>query len=216
MCGRTSTPSLRDGTLIANRFALSTTDLPEYDGNVNTRPGTYNPLVIEREQPDGQRQRVVELMKWGLVPVWAKEPRVKGSTINARAATIAELPTYKVPFKRWRGIVIVDGFYEWREEGGAKVPYRFSVTDDELFGLGAVYSVWYDKTQPDAPPLLSYSIITLTPNELVKQVHPKAMPFIVPMELEAAWLGKNTDEGLLHAMMVPYPADQMEMRRAEI
>jgi putative SOS response-associated peptidase YedK len=216
MCGRTSTPSLDDADLIASRFALDTTDLPTYERNVNTRPGTYNPLVIEREQPDGQRARVVELMKWGLVPVWAKEPRVKGSTINARAATIHELPTYKVPFKRWRGIVIVDGFYEWREEDGIKVPYRFSVKDDELFGLGAVYSVWYDKTRPEAPPLLTYSIITLAPNELVKEVHTKAMPFIVPMEREAAWLGKNTDEALLHAMMETYPADRMEMARAEI
>lgn len=215
MCGRTSTPALRDVNLIAYRFGLSASHIPQYDGNVNTRPGTYTPLVIEREE-GGQVERVIELMKWGLVPAWSKEPRTKFSTINARADTVAELPTYKVPFKRWRGLAIVDGFYEWREENGKKVPYRFSVKGQELFSLGAVYSMWYDRAKPEAPPLLSYSIITMAPNELVAQVHPKAMPFIVPRELEANWIAPGNDEAQLQAMMLPFPADQMEMRQAEI
>ena len=121
-------------------------------------------------------------MFWGLIPHWAKDEKRKFSTINAKAETAAELPTYRKPFRQQRCIVPATGFYEPDKVHHKKQPFPwhyFQLTDQSLFGFAGLYDIWTDKeTGKD---IWSYTIITTVPNEIVGQYHDR-MPVILEQE----------------------------------
>ena len=198
MCGRFSLTSPWE--LLKERFAV---EIPvnDYRLRYNAAPG-QNLWVIPEETPyDAQ------LFKWGLVPFWAKDPKIGNRLINARAETIAEKPAFRTPFKKHRCLVLADGFYEWDKKGAKRVPYRVVIKDEHPFALAGICDYWKDNKGNE---LKSFSIITTDANQLISKIHDR-MPVILSRKDETAWL--DPDLGIIQAlkMLRPYPAKEMKM-----
>lgn len=166
MCGRYVLGEV-DG--LTERFNLRQLPLGFFT-HYNVAPGQQMPVVVA----EGDRNAAV-LMKWGLIPSWAKDPKIGYRTINARAEGVADKPSFRTPFKRQRCIVPASGFYEWLKAGGGKTPYFIHRKDGELVGFAGLWDRWRD---PDGHEIQSYSIITTEPNELVAPIHNR-MPAIL-------------------------------------
>jgi putative SOS response-associated peptidase YedK len=196
MCGRYSLVPTEN---LAARFDAQQEQLslqPRY----NVAPSQSLPVVV-RNSPN----RLVE-MQWGLIPSWSKEPRAQFSTINARAETIAKSPVFRGPFKSRRCLVPASGFYEWQRTSNGKQPFCIRLKDDDLFAFAGLYDIWHDA---DGNELYSYTVITTTPNELVAPIHNR-MPVILRRDDEDVWLDKATEPARLRALLVTYPAGEME------
>jgi len=175
--------------------------------NHNIKPTQDAPIIVEH---DGARE--FQLMQWGLIPFWAKDPKIGSKMFNARAETVGEKPSFKSSFRRKRCLVPAAGFYEWKAEGRGKVPYLFSVGDNEIFGFAGLYDTW---RLPNGETLRTYTIITTAPNELVAEVHDR-MPVILPRAQEQIWLDASVEDPyFLQSLLEPYPADLMKMTKIE-
>jgi putative SOS response-associated peptidase YedK len=196
MCGRYT---LTNSQQLALRFDVAS--VPPVEATFNAAPSTPLPVIVEQ---DGQR--TAQLMRWGLVPHWAKDPHIGFKMINARAETVAEKPSYRTSLRRQRCLVPARGFYEWRKDGNAKLPYYIHLRDDSLFAFAGLYDTWQDEGEP----LRTFTIITTKPNGLVEPIHDR-MPAILHKDEEALWLDPEVqDTGLLTALLRPYPDDEME------
>lgn len=198
MCGRYV---MADVTELSERFQLRR--LPaELFPHYNVAPGQRMPVVVA--EGDG---RAAQLMRWGLIPSWAKDPKIGSRTINARSDGLADKPSFRTPFRRQRCIVPASGFYEWMKAGSRKTPYFIHRKDRKLLGFAGLWDRWRDPLGHD---LLSYSIITTTPNELVAPLHNR-MPAILKHDDEEAWLDPdNHDTDFLATLLKPYPAEALE------
>jgi putative SOS response-associated peptidase YedK len=196
MCGRFALKA--PVAELAARFSLDeAVDLaPRY----NIAPGTDIPAI--RHSPDGKR--VMHLLRWGLVPHWAKDPSMGAKLSNARGETIAEKPSFRDAFKRRRCLVPADGFYEWKAEGRLKQPYYFSMKSGEPFALGGVWESW---RAPDGSILRTCCLITTGPNEIMLPVHDR-MPVIVSPDDHEAWLTAESRDAL--ELIRPFPNDEMQ------
>ena len=147
------------------------------------------------------------MMRWGLLPFWAKDVRVGARMINARSETAATSGVFKTSFSRKRCLVVADGFYEWQtQDDGSKQPYRYTLTDGGPFAFAGLWSSWHG---PEKERVLSYTIMTTTPNELVAEVHDR-MPVIVDPADYDAWLDATvTDLGVAGELLRPFPAERM-------
>lgn len=198
MCGRFTRGD--EYAALKERFGLQGDDpgaIPSY----NQAPGQDAPVL-----PAGEPRRL-ELMRWGLVPHWAKDAGLGPKAINARTETVHERPAFKTAFKRRRCLVPADGFYEWAKgPGGKNQPYHFSLARGGAFAFAGLWDQWTGGETP----LHSFTIITTTANELVARVHGR-MPVILAPGDEAAWLDAQlTDSAKLHALLRPYPAADMK------
>ncbi len=128
--------------------------------------------------------RTLELFKWGLIPSWAKDPKIGNRMINARAETLAEKPSFRAALKRRRCLIPADGFYEWKREGKSKTPMYIQLKDGGLFAFAGLWEVW---KSPDESLIKSCAIITTTPNTLVEKIHDR-MPVILPPQAYDLWL----------------------------
>jgi putative SOS response-associated peptidase YedK len=155
MCGRiTATFEFSD---IRVRWNLDR-DRPLYTPRFNVAPETSpNIPVIVRQKGVNE----CRLMHWGLIPSWAKDPTIGNQTINARAESLTEKPTFKHLVGSRRCIIPADGFYEWRKEGRCKVPMWVHLKNREAFGLAGLWDVW---RKPDGKKVESFTIITTEPN----------------------------------------------------
>ena len=126
------------------------------------------------------------ILRWGLIPSWAKDPKIGIQCINARAETISEKPSFREAFLKRRCLVPADGFWEWETIGKKKIPWKFSCSDSEDFCMAGLWEAW------DSPEgiLETFTIITTSPNELVRSVHDR-MPVILTPEAGEAWLEKG-------------------------
>ncbi len=201
MCGRFTLHHTADE--IVERFEAEVAPLLEPRYNI----APSQPVAVVTQ--DGTRE--VAQFQWGLIPSWAKDPKIGGRMINARSETLAEKPAYRTALTRRRCLIPADGFYEWKEadnpaEGG-KTPMYFRRQDDALFAFAGLWDEWH---APDGSPLRSCTIITGTPNPLVAPVHDR-MPIILRPENESAWLDAGLrDSDALLSLLAPYPADVME------
>lgn len=157
-------------------------------------------------------QNRIEFFQWGLIPSWAKEPAIGNRMINARAETLAEKPAFKQAYKKRRCLVLADGFYEWRkaQNGGSKTPYYIGLRSGEPFAFAGLWESW---RSPEDETVLSCTIITTTPNELVAELHNR-MPVILPPGAYDQWLDpaeQPADE--LDRLLKPYPAVLMAAYR---
>lgn len=202
MCGRFTLHHTAEE--IAERFEAEVGPLLEPRYNI----APSQPVTVVTQ--NGARE--LAQYQWGLIPSWAKDPKIGGRMINARAETLAEKPAYRTALARRRCLIPADGFYEWKEadnpvEGG-KTPMHFRRRDGALFAFAGLWDEWH---APDGTPLRSCTIITGTPNPLVAPVHDR-MPIILRPENEGAWLdaGLREPDALL-SLLAPYPADVMEV-----
>jgi putative SOS response-associated peptidase YedK len=196
MCGRFSIAAPVGP--IENRFDVGIGF--NYTPRFNCAP-TQNIPVISNREPD-----VLSLYRWGLIPVWAKDKKIGNSLINARAETITEKPAFKNSFRRKRCLVPADGFYEWRRTAAKqKTPYRIVMKDEGLFAMAGIWDSWKDE---GGEIIHSFSIITTTPNELMRDIHDR-MPVILELKDEKTWLQEN-DQDVLIRLLRPFPHELMK------
>lgn len=197
MCGRYTNTAKLDAMQLRFDFDTEETDfVPRY----NIAPTQYAPVLIL----DDSGNKRLEMMRWGLIPHWAKDASIGNRMINARSETIHEKPVFKSPFQKKRCLVLADGFYEWQKTGKTKQPLRITLKNRQLFGMAGLWSRWKDANGKE---IKTFTIITTTPNALMKKIHDR-MPVIIPPDLEDAWLqGEDLDK--LQGMLVAYPAKEM-------
>ncbi len=145
----------------------------------------------------------VTLARWGLLPSWAKEEKTQYSMINARAETLYDKPAFKRLIKGHRCLIIADSFYEWKQVGTKKFPFRIMLNDQGLFAFAGLWDLW----EKGENAILSSTIITTSANELVNDIHER-MPVILPREQEQDWL-RLEDPAKLMRLLRPYSAQQM-------
>jgi putative SOS response-associated peptidase YedK len=146
------------------------------------------------------------MMRWGLVPSWAKDPSTGYKTINARAETVATTAWFREPFKSQRCLIPADGFYEWVRNGKTKQPYCFEVNDGELFAFAGLWDRWRN---PQGDVVESCTILTTTPNSLLADIHDR-MPVILNPDHYDLWLDpafRNTAS--VSEMLKPFDATIM-------
>jgi putative SOS response-associated peptidase YedK len=173
--------------------------------NYNLAP-TQEGLVITSDQPD-----VAQNMHFGLVPFWANDTKLNFNTLNARSEEAATNRTWSPLLKNHKTcLVLADGFYEWDKKTGKSIPYRFTLTDRDLFTFAGLWSQW--KSKDGTVVFKSFTIMTTVANETVGKVHdPKfRMPVILTKQDEANWLSKDLSSDQLLAICNPYPDDVMQ------
>ena len=133
MCGRfvLSTPPAE----LVSRFGLD--ECADFGPRYNIPPGTD--IAVIRQSPAGKR--VLGLLRWGLVPHWAKDPSIGARLNNARGESVAGKPSFRDAFKRRRCLIPASGFYEWKAEGGIKQPYYVSLKSGEAMALGGLWEI---------------------------------------------------------------------------
>jgi len=186
MCGRyalTSSPAV-----IAERFHLLWT--PELAPHYNIAPGQAIPVVRETGQG-----RELALLRWGLIPSWAKEASIGMRLINARGETLADKPAFRSAYRQRRCLIPADAFYEWKAIAGRKQPYCIRLRDEGPFGMAGLWEHW---KAPDGQAVESCTIVTVDANALIAQLHDR-MPLIVAPEDYDAWLTAESKE-LPHAV----------------
>jgi len=205
MCGRYTLIRLND---VLEKFPWIEHAPPDLVPRYNVAP-TQAILGIANDHPDE-----FEHFVWGLIPSWAEDPSIGNRMINARAETLAEKPAFRTALKRRRCLVIADGFYEWKvEPGGGKKPIKtpmfIRMKDGKPFAFAGLWETWHDRTGGGSE-VRSCSIVTTSPNELMKDIHDR-MPAIVPPARYQDWLQKGElDSDRAAALLGPYPADEME------
>lgn len=182
MCGRFAFYSPAEAT--AALFGASGT-LP-VEPRYNIAPTQY--VAAIRNGEDAGRELV--MLRWGLVPFWAKDPSIGNRMINARAETVAEKPAYRAAYRRRRCIVLADGFYEWHRERDVKIPYFVSLANGEPFALAGLWENWHDKASGDD--LQSATLITTEANQFMATLHHR-MPVVLEAESADAWLGGDDE-----------------------
>lgn len=151
----------------------------------------------------------VSLLRWGLVPAWAKDLRIGNQCINARAESVAEKPAFRSAFRSRRCLLVADGHYEWRAEGKIKQPYLFTIGDDEPYTFAGLWEKW---TAPTGETVETACLITTTPNAVAAEVHDR-MPVILPRAAHTTWLDPKADAETLQGLLVPYAGEGMRTRK---
>lgn len=192
MCGRFSLGVDTD-RLIAE-FGIATV-AADHEPRYNIAPTQPVPAVVRGDQ--GPR---LGALRWGLVPHWADDPGIGARMINARSETVDRKPAFQGPFRDRRCWVLADGFYEWRDDGGRKVPVRFTLPDGRPFAFAGLWDRW----RRGDDEVLSCTILTTEPNDDVRTVHDR-MPVILPDDVRDHWLDPDAPTGALKELLRPYP-----------
>jgi putative SOS response-associated peptidase YedK len=163
------------------------------------------PVPVIRQHPKDPI-RVLSLMRWGLIPSWAKDASIAASTINARSETAATKPAFRDALKSRRCLLPADGFYEWNRTGKTKQPYCFELNKGELFAFAGLWDGWKD---PNGNWIRTCSILTTKPNAVTSPVHDR-MPVILDPDSYDLWLDpgmQNVSEA--SELLKPYDARLM-------
>lgn len=181
-------------------------DEPGFPPRYNIAPSQPVPIVIREQDGQGGSRRRFLLVRWGLVPSWAKE-MPQSILINARAETIAEKPSFRGAFRHHRALMPADGFYEWKAQGsGPKQPFFIRRRDRKPFAMAAVWDTWMPSGGSE---LDSCAVVTTEANETLKAVHHR-MPVILDEKDWDLWLDPGATEKELLALLRPAPDDLME------
>lgn len=200
MCGRftlTAVPedlrAIFEGLEIPDEFA------PRY----NIAP-SQPVAVISNQQPNK-----LDFFVWGLIPSWAKDPKIGSRMINARAETLAEKPSFRAAYKRRRCLILADGFYEWQKVAGQKqkVPHYIQLKSQQPFAMAGLWEYWQSA---DGSEINSCTIITTQPNSLLAKIHNR-MPVILAPDTYPLWLSESEQSrDALDPLLVPYPDSEMQ------
>ena len=182
MCGRFAFYSPAEAAAALFGISASFDIEPRY----NIAPTQY--VAAIRNGADEERE--VVMLRWGLVPFWAKDPSIGNRMINARAETVAEKPSYRNAYNHRRCLVLADGFYEWRREGNSKTPYFISLASGQPFALAGLWEQWTDKNSGES--LQTMALITADANEFMTPLHHR-MPVVLEAGTATDWLAGSRD-----------------------
>lgn len=188
---------------IRERFQIEASLPDGLKKRYNIAPGQTAPVIVERS-----RQPVLEMMKWGFVPLYAKDTNsiFRYRTFSARSENIFDKATWKEAIRSRRCLVPSNGFYEWRLTPSGKQPFFIRPKDQGLFAMAGIYSSWQD---PDGMEWSTYSIVTTPSNKEMQSIHDR-MPVILHPNDEAIWLDPAiSDAGILYDFMRAYPNDSL-------
>ena len=189
MCGRFAFYSPRESVQEYFGVEVPFAFAPRY----NVAPSQE--VMVIRQQANAQPE--TEMLKWGLVPFWAKDSEIGSRMINARAETVAEKPAFRQAFKQRRCVILADGFYEWRTEEGRKTPYFISFKVDHPFGMAGLWENWHAN---DQPPLETCTIITTAASRSISRLHER-MPVILDAPTTMDWIQPEREPDALLAML---------------
>lgn len=204
---------------MCGRFTLRTPShilLPQYSLNdevdflprYNIAP-TQSVVAIRRSRASEERQ--LAMLKWGLVPFWAKDPSIGNRMINARAETVASKPSFRIPFRRRRCLILADGYYEWQKTNrGNKQPYYIRMKEDRPFTFAGLWESWGDqKKQQSGLAWETCTIITTYANQMTRPIHDR-MPVILDPSDHGLWLDPDIlDVARLEPLLTPFDSKAM-------
>jgi putative SOS response-associated peptidase YedK len=200
MCGRYRLT--RRKQIIEEYFGSAPWD-DDWNPRFNIAP--TQPVPVIRQHPK-EPVRQISLMKWGLIPHWAKDTSGAASTINARSETAATKPAFRDPLKFRRCLIPADAFYEWKRNGTSKQPYCFEVNDGELFAFAGLWDGWKDAS---GNWIKTCSILTTTPNAVTSHIHDR-MLVILDYESYDLWLDPGMQNvAAISELLKPYEARLM-------
>jgi putative SOS response-associated peptidase YedK len=203
MCGRYVRQSDRE--LLAGWFGVDIDAMPRFAPSYNVAPQSLQP-VVRVNRDSGSRE--FALLRWGLVPFWAKDAKFSYSTINARAEEAATKPAYREALKKRRCLVPADAFYEWqRIDKKTKRPYAIALSSGEPCAFAGLWERWQPK---EGEPLETFTILTTDPNELLEPIHNR-MPVILASGDYPRWLDAGDPARPPVDLLRPYPAEKMRL-----
>lgn len=179
MCGRYA--SSRGADYLVGHFAVEEPPEEELAPSYNVAP--TDPVYAVLQRSSG---RLLKVCRWGLVPSWAKDPKVGARFINARQETLAEKPAFRSAYQRRRCLVPADGYYEWKAEGKAKQPWYLSPQDREPLAMAGLYEVWQRE-------LWTVTIVTTSAPDELGEIHDRT-PLLVPRDAWPTWLDPSVED----------------------
>lgn len=191
MCGRYS--QVYTVAQVAQQLEIPLEDSPEIVPNYNVAP-TQEALVIINEGP-----LRLEALRWGLVPYWSKDIQQGARLINARRESIVTKPSFRIPIRQRRCLVIADSFYEWRRSGPQKYPYRILRSNDELLVMAGIWDI----AQINGQEYRTFSIITTAPNKEMEGIHNRMPVLLISKEEQQSWLNNQDLEETMALMKTP-------------
>jgi putative SOS response-associated peptidase YedK len=199
MCGRFSQSASPE--VIAHQFKI--TAPPLFTPRYNIAPS--QPIAAIRIEPATTTRHLV-LLRWGLIPSWAKDPKIGNQCINAKAETVAEKPSFRSAFKKRRCLIVATGFYEWQVQGRTRQPMWIGLRSKRPFAFAGLWEHW---TPAEGEPLDTCTIITTEPNELMRTIHNR-MPAILAPAFYDQWLDPTFQHiDLLKTLLAPYPSEEL-------
>jgi len=189
-----------DGNIIAYTFRVPAADVKK---RYNIAPTQAAPVVrlARRDESGSEPPRELAMLRWGLVPSWAKELAVGTQMINARAETVAEKPAFRKALEKRRCIVPATGFYEWQGAPGQKQPYAITFPEAPVFAFAGLWERWRPES---GEPVDTFTIVTTDANETVGSIHDR-MPVILSPEQADIWL--SPDASAARALLGPFKGE---------
>lgn len=197
MCGRYTLTTPLDEL-------LAIFDVPgvafDYRPRYNIAPTQTAPVLARDDE--GRR---IGLLRWGLIPFWADDPAIGNRMINARSETASSKPAFRSAFRSRRCLVLADGFFEWKKEGGGKQPYWIHRPDGEPFTMAGLWERWEPE---DGEPIYTFTILTRDATEELRSLHPR-MPVVLDRDRGEAWIERDRDREELEALIAPPPEEEL-------
>ncbi|MGA8631066.1 MAG: SOS response-associated peptidase [Terracidiphilus sp.] len=201
MCGRFARRSTRE--VLAEWFGVDLEDAPPFAASYNVAPQSVQPVVrLGRDDAEPE----FALLRWGLVPFWAKDAKIGYSTINARSEEAANKPAFRDALRKRRCLVPADAFYEWeRSDPKNKKPFAFALKSGEPYAFAGLWESWWPK---EGEALESFTILTTDANEILEPVHSR-MPVILEPKDYKRWMEPASPERLPVDLLRPFPTERM-------
>jgi putative SOS response-associated peptidase YedK len=201
MCGRFR--QTRSQKQLEERFQAEADAEVEVVPRFNIAP--TQPVVTVRQER-GKASRRLSIMRWGLIPSWAKDMGYRNPAVNARSETVTNKLSFSDSVRYRRCLIPADGFYEWKKSGKVRQPYLFEVCEGELFAFAGLWDEWKN---PEGKIIESCTILTTTPNTLVTDIHDR-MPVIVTPEKYSLWLNPEVEDfAAVREILQPYDPSLM-------
>jgi putative SOS response-associated peptidase YedK len=197
MCGRYRLSRRKQ---VVEEYFDAASDEPDWNSRYNIAPTQCVPVIRQNPKEPG---RELPLMRWGLIPSWAKDSSAAAGMINARSETASTKPAFRDALRCRRCLIPADGFYEWTRSGKDRQPHCFEVNDGQLFAFAGLWDRWNDATGKSVE---TCSILTTTPNAVTATVHDR-MPVILDPDGYELWLDPGMkDVGAASELLKPCDA----------